>query len=282
MRTDMQRSRLAVTRYPLYYRGMRTQIHVKDGVFGPSAPRFVSNAIRVAHRARYLSVGGLLILLAGCQAPLPPTSPTQRTLQIPDVPIFVDDAVSVLRQIDLLPEYVDRASGLIVTTPTTSGQWFEFWRVDAPGGYQALESSLHTIQRRVTVEVLARELSFGPPSVPDNFSTAAESQDAGRPAADHETDTPNTVFTVRVQVEKFRLSVPERQITTASGALRIFDEDTPTVRGDRGARSNARIWVPLGRDALLEEQLLERFARLPGITAVDSPTAVTSSANEQR
>jgi hypothetical protein len=58
-------------------------------------------------------------------------------------------------------------------------------------------------------------------------------------------------------------------VTTASGALAIYNERLPTTEGLRGAASRGEHWVPLGRDVLLEGYLLDRIAaRLPEVEPV--------------
>ena len=173
------------------------------------------------------AVFAALLLITGCQAPAVPTAPTETVLRIPDRDAFLDTSLSVLRRYDLQPKYVDRAAGRIVTERTTSGQWFELWRADSRGAYQALESSLHTMGRIATVSV-------------------------------EPLDSPEQCR-VSVRVDKERYSATERQITTASGALGIYSERVPTTEGLRRAATARAHWVPLGRDALLETFLLARL-----------------------
>jgi hypothetical protein len=183
---------------------------------------------------------GVLWLLSGCQAPAQPSGPTEMVLHVPDYEAFLDGSLTVLRLYDFPPDRVDRTRGLIVSHPTTSGQFFEWWRVDSRGGYQTLESSLHTMRRIVTV----------------NIVPAGNSESASAPAADES----GGLYRVRVQVDKSRYSAPERQITTTSGALAIYSERVPTVEGLRGPQSRGAQWVPLGRDALLESFLLAKLS----------------------
>lgn len=188
-----------------------------------------------------ISVAALLFA-AGCQAPPTATGPTEIKIDVPDRDGFLDAALSLLRYYDLPPVLVERESGLIVTQRTTSAQWFEPWRVDSQGPYQTLESSLHTISRVVTVRLTPAE----PPAADEALAEAPASQ-------------PTTAYVLDVQVDKSRYSAPERQITTSSGALAIYQEKVPTTEGLRGARSAQARWVPLGRDPLLEAFLLAKL-----------------------
>jgi hypothetical protein len=208
--------------------------------------------------------------LVGCQAPPAPTGPTQMVLDIADYDVFLDDTLALLRQVDLNPIQMNRNLGVIRTRPTTSAQWFEFWRVDARGDYQTLENNLQTIQRDVTIELTPLDGDFPPPE-----ASAAWALDAA-PATDPDTDSTLTAapisaqperYRVTVAVNKRRLSVPQRQITTASGALAIYSPRTPTRAGLSGLASWGDTWVPLGRDPLLEEYLITRLAALPPVVS---------------
>jgi hypothetical protein len=181
------------------------------------------------------------IFLIGCQAPPAATGPTERMVRIADKPAFIDSMLTLLREHDLPPRFVDRAAGLLETEPTTGGQWFEIWRSDVHGGYQILESSLHTIRRSVAV----------------SLSPVSDDADADAPGD----------YWLSVEARTERLAAPERPITTASGALGIYSESTPTIEGTRGPGARSRHWVALDRDVQLESYLLDRFAAFTSVTA---------------
>lgn len=197
--------------------------------------------------------------LAGCHAPPQASGPAEIVLRLTDRDCFIDNVLTVLRRYDLPAERVDRDCGLIVSRRTTSGQWFECWRVDSQGAYQNLESSLGTIGRTVTVEIMPAEppAQVISPLEPEAPPIAADPA----PLAMAEEDTPAKCgdYRVSVCVAKERLSVPERQVTTASGALALFNVRTPTVAGEFTARSAAIDWIAIGRDPLLEAYLLAKF-----------------------
>ena len=96
------------------------------------------------------------------------------------------------------------------------------------GGFEAGEANLHTIRRQATVHM--------------------------RPAAEQ-----GQIY-VSVQVDVYRYAAPERQVTSASGALQIFGERLPTAEGRMESLAEASYWVPLGRDGRLENELLRRIA----------------------
>lgn len=206
----------------------------------PPAPNM--RTMRLLPTAAFATL--LLPLLPGCQAPAAPDAPTEMSLHISDYDAFIDNSLTLLREFDFVPQRVDRTAGEIVTLPTTSGQWFEFWRGDVIGAYQSLESSLHTVRRSVAIN-LAR--------------------DAEGPEGD---------YRVAVTVAKTRYSAPDRQVTTPSGALAIYSDRLPTTEGLKKSATRGEHWVELGRDGLLEARLLARLRRLAAEPITTQPTSV--------
>jgi hypothetical protein len=175
---------------------------------------------------------GCLIAMAisGCQRPAQPTQPTAEVIQEQDVQPLWDASLNVLRKFDFQPDRQDRAMGVITTLPTTSAQWGEFWRQDVADPYSLAESSLHTIQRQVTVRFI---------------------RDGSRQ--------------LEVQVDVYRLSAAESQITTASSAIQSFSGVLPDTQGGyHGQTKGTRDWVLLGRDAAMEARLLKRIVAQAG------------------
>ncbi len=219
-----------------------------------------------AARAAARTLAGLilaaLILPIGCQAPSAPPGPTQTVLLIPDRDAFLDASLTLLRRYDLTPEHVDRDRGLIVTQRITGAQWFEPWRIDSRGPYQLLESSLHTIGRTVTITVEPEVAQSQPSS--SSETGEAPSLDTAPAAVPEQSPSvaPDQRYRVAVLVDKARFTAEERQITAASGALAIYSERTPTGEGLRGRGAGHVRWVPLGRDALLEEYLLDKLTQV--------------------
>lgn len=173
--------------------------------------------------------------IVGCQRPVRDITMTVRkpTVSIETAALSQawDEILDVLREHNMEPDRQDFRARIITTHPEVSGQWFEFWRADAQGLYQRLESSLHTIRRRV-------EVRFQPAD--------------GRLKLD---------LVVHVQ----RKTQPERQVTTASGALQIYREKLPIYTGEKLPAGEGVYWVDLGTDPLFEKYLLERIRRrLPG------------------
>lgn len=196
----------------------------------------------------------------GCRAPVAPDGPAQVTMRISDREAFLDAAASELRRRDFPIARIDLRQGVLVTRPATSQQWFEFWRRDSLGAYQIAESSTHTIRRRVTVELKLRTPTEPGPNPTRKRGAAVE--------LEQQTSAEPEEYAVSVLVEKERFSAPERQVTSATGALAVFSDHLPTVEGVMGPRSLGAHWVPLGRDPLLEADLLERIT---GLAPVEAP-----------
>ena len=161
------------------------------------------------------TAAGLLagVLLAGCQLEPPsayPQSGSDRTgapaatVAVGDNPTQVDasfdalfrSAARTLRDHRFTIARQDERQGEILTEPMTGQQAWEFWRSDAVGLYNQLESSLHTILRTVEVRV----------------SPARDAQ--GRQVADKQ------MLEVRVFTD--RLSVPERAFTASNQLPRTY------------------------------------------------------------
>ncbi len=137
-----------------------------------------------------------------------------------------DEIVEVLREHYFIPDRQDRRTGIIVTLPSVSKQWFEFWRDDAIGFYQIAESSLHTIRRIV-------EVRFTPKG--------------------------KNSIEIKIKVTVQRKNQPQRQATTASGAIQAFRENVPTYSGKAMKTSQMAEWTDLGEDIKLEQYLLTQI-----------------------
>jgi hypothetical protein len=182
---------------------------------------------------RFVVVVAIVMLLpfGGCIDP-PPTNygPVQADViveQEGDFDSLWETTLRVLRQANLRPDRQDQRDGVITTFPITCQQWFEFWRHDAMGPYQFLESSMHTIQRQAVIRIQRRT-------------------EAGR-------------YRVVVRVDVFRQTVPERQVTSPAAAIAMYSAKMPTEKGEQVAPGEAMRWVPLGRDPRMEGALLRRI-----------------------
>ncbi len=169
-------------------------------------------------------------LTSGCVDPPRDPGPVQADVYVDSAEDFDslwETTLRVLRRWHLTPDRQDPRHGVITTEPITTQQWFEFWRHDAMGPYQWLESSMHTVQRLAKIKI-------------DRLP------ESGR-------------YRINVVVDVFRMSAAERQVTTPSGALVMFSEKLPTEQGDPVKPHESTHWVHLGRDPKMEGVLLQRI-----------------------
>ncbi len=167
-------------------------------------------------------------LVAGCHGPVQSEAPTAAVVRVPDqqhLDFLWDTCVRVLRRHWLEPDRQDRHAGVIATRPVTVPNWFEFWRPDMPRGFEFGEANLSTIRRAAEVQIKPLE------------------------AADE--------YRLTMEVSLERHSTPERQVTTAAGAIQIFNTKLPIYTGEMIQEGQAVRWIPLGRDVLLEVTLLD-------------------------
>ncbi|UCG34326.1 MAG: hypothetical protein JSU68_06745 [Phycisphaerales bacterium] len=179
-----------------------------------------------------LPVAVLLLPIWGCASPAQPTARTAALLSVSDDDAFErlwDASTRVLRRNHLRPTREDRGAGVIQSQPAVTQSWFEFWRRDVVDGYSFAEAQLHSIRRAACIKMDRSE-------DPDQYI-------------------------VSVRVDKERLSTPERQVTSAAGAIQMFGSGVPTTRGRMVAAAEARSWTPLGRDGNLEARLLAEIIR---------------------
>jgi len=167
--------------------------------------------------------------ITGCQRPHPPVQPIPGALVISqnDLDTAWDETLDVLREHYFTPDRQDRRTGVIISYPTLSKQWYEFWRDDAQGRYEVAESSIHSIRRMV-------EVKFVPV---------------------------NNQYEIQICVTVQRKSMPERQLTDSAAVITAFREGTPLTTGETQTRSRGSNWAVIGRDVKLANYLLHRLER---------------------
>lgn len=173
-------------------------------------------------------IGLCAIGALGCQRPAAPEGPTRETVPSTALEPLWDAALTVLPKHGFRPDRQDRAAGVIASLPTTSQHFWEFWRQDVAEPYGFVHASLHTTQRKATVRFIRDAQSGG--------------------------------WSIDVQIDVYRLTTPEHQITTASSAIQGLGTALPTAEG-RMVRDATALhdWVHLGRDGEMEWRLLQRI-----------------------
>jgi len=127
-----------------------------------------------------------------------------------------------------------RWRGFIRTRPLAGAQFFEFWRSDNVGADNWLESNLHSIRR--VVELNMSEQDEGPP------------QSGNR-------------LCINCDVQKYRLSLPEHQVSSSARAYEMFSESSPALQNLRlnPEQKAGMAWIDLGKDRQLAAEILKRI-----------------------
>ncbi len=181
----------------------------------------------------------LAAVLAGCEAPPAPETATvaRVTAETPTESDLLWQSINdTLRDRLFDLDRIDRRAGVITTRPLTSPSWFEFWRPQPQAGFYAAEANIHTIQRRAAVHV----------------------EPAAEPAS----------YDLSVEVERYRYRFEERQADHSAAAMRVFSGQAPLETGEFERPSVSASWIPLGRDAAAEQDLLAAILLRYGQTTV--------------
>ncbi len=93
------------------------------------------------------------LIVAGCARQQ--QYPTIENIQVPDAnkAEAMQIAEDVLVRMHFNIEKADYESGIIKTWPLTGAQFFEFWRKDNVGAFNAAEANLHSIRRIVELHI---------------------------------------------------------------------------------------------------------------------------------
>jgi len=90
---------------------------------------------------------------AGCSQPQRGETSEPLCLTGLDRQVAFSTAEDVLGRMNFTIAKSDIEQGIIRTRPLPGAQWFEFWRGDSTGGFNAAEASLHSIRRTVEINI---------------------------------------------------------------------------------------------------------------------------------
>jgi hypothetical protein len=169
-----------------------------------------------------------MALAAGCHAPAEPAGPTVARVTAESHEQYeqlFEAAAHSLRTQYFRLDRQDHAEGVITTHPETTTNWFELWRPQPSPAYYWWEANLATIQRTATVTL-------------KQGATAGE-------------------YDINVEVQRQRYNLPERQIDNSAAAMRLFSSAAPTEEGRMEKAAAHSDWILLGRDAFLEQKVLQ-------------------------
>ncbi len=219
----------------------------------------------------YGCVFWLLAALSGCATVGPPPIAYQNPVLAPpiDRDVFWDQLVAVVdnyfdieredrvRLVDNLPTL-----GRIDTVPELGATLFEPWRKDSVGFSARLEATYQTIRRRALIQVVPNENGYLV-----DVAVYKELEDLRRP--DH-ANAGDSTFRNDDSLDRYN-DQTQGPTTTLDGF--------PTygrARGPIGPQPFTLGWIPLGRDTVLEQQMIaDLLSRLgapaPGECATPIP-----------
>ncbi len=156
-------------------------------------------------------------------------------------------AQDVLSRMHFSIEKFDVEHGIVRTRPLRGAQFFEFWRSDNAGGFNATEANVETVRR--TVELRVRTEDREPRT--ENAPASALPPSAAGPVG----------IECRVSVQ--RLTLPENEVPSIAQMYRMHSQSTPTTQRlvVTPAQQQAMTWVELGPDSRLEVKILKRIER---------------------
>jgi hypothetical protein len=135
-------------------------------------------------------------------------------------------AQDVLLDMHFALEKADAQAGLVRTRPLPGAQFFELWRSDNVGVQNQALSNLQNIRRTAEIRITEQD---------------------GQQRID---------CVVNMQ----RLSLPNRDIDSAARAYQMFSNSSPLLQTlVLGSQVSDVDWVSLGRDSLLEKEILQRI-----------------------
>ena len=188
----------------------------------------------------------LLVLLgssiAGCSEARRTEYISTRQLAIPDGAAAEDQLWNAiqdtLRRHHLRLDRVDRRAGVVTTTPMMSQHFFELWRRDVATRQDFWEATLNPIRRRVEVSIARSE--------------------------NHKPDQ------LAVVVNKERLSSPDRQFNSTGAVYQYFGDSLPSTTGLPRVTPEHDHWLDLGRDAAMEDYILDQILQQAGQESLDN------------
>jgi len=156
-------------------------------------------------------------------------------------------AEDVLGKMHFTIAKADTERGLIRTRPLPGAQFFEFWRSDNVGVFNATEANLHSIRRIVELDMSQR----------------------------------GEELCITCNVKAQRLNMPEREISSSARAYAMFSRSTSSLQELKLHPEQKRdmAWVDLGNDTNLATEILKRIEKR---MVPRSPSSVSRTSHESR
>jgi len=173
-------------------------------------------------------VCGSILLICGCVEDQRETVEKLCLTNI-DKKTAMEKSGKALSGLNFVIEKFDVEQGYISTRPIAGGQWFEFWKSDNAGGFNAAEANIHSIRR--TAEL--------------NFSGE------------------NNNICIDCNVLTQRLHMPPREDVDETKAYGMFTksgESRQTLRLNKDQMGKMQ-WIDLGNDSPLAEKILKKIKK---------------------
>jgi len=147
-------------------------------------------------------------------------------------------AEETLGEMNFTIDKSDAELGFIRTRPLAGAQFFEFWRSDNVGALNSLEANLHSIRRIVQLDISHHDLPGGKPGSGGQLC-------------------------IGCNVKVYRMSLPERQVSSGARAYRMFSKSTASMQRLElnPEQKKGMAWVDLGREPRLETEILKRIEK---------------------
>ncbi|MEZ6066071.1 MAG: hypothetical protein R3B90_10265 [Planctomycetaceae bacterium] len=169
-----------------------------------------------------------LPVIRGNSAPMP----NPLTVQAGNDEVLWERTIDVLHEYHFSIERENRVAGVIETAPLVGASLLEPWHKDSVGFVSRLESSLQSVQRKVVV----------------TFIPADGVGETGR-------------YQILIQVFKEREDVRSAEVVSPGGATFLESDPLAINLDPTVAPADGRQMIQLGRDAVLEQALLDSLRR---------------------
>ena len=169
------------------------------------------------------------LFLAGCAEPYRHETVEQICPAGIDKQQAMQIAEDVLAKMHFTIAKSDANLGVIKTRPLAGAQFFEFWRKDNVGAFNAAEANLHSIRRIAELDIRQQ----------------------------------GTQLCIRCNVNTQRLHLPEQELRSRSRAYDMFSQSSQTRQTLilNPKQKQGMAWVDLGKDTKLATVILKRIEK---------------------